>query len=65
MEKKYTFLRKELEDRTEEEKELTKIILQRKTVKYLEAIDNNLKFFFWLTVISLGIYAIVLVYQGQ
>ena len=52
MDEKY-FRDKPLEERTDHELEISKILLQRETNKKLESISNNLSFFFWLTIVSI------------
>lgn len=49
-----------LEERTDRELEISKIYLQRESNKRLRSIDNNLKFFFWLTL--LGIAVLIIAY---
>jgi hypothetical protein len=53
------FVKKPLEERTDRELEMTKIILQRKANKSLESISNNIKFFFYLTLLVIAVSIIV------
>jgi hypothetical protein len=48
-------VKKPLDQRTDKELELTKIILQRDTNASLRSLQKNLQFFFWLTIISIVI----------
>jgi len=47
--------KKPLDQRTDQELELTKIYLQRDTNASLRSLQKNLQFFFWLTIISIVI----------
>jgi len=51
-------IKKPVEERTEKELELTKIILQRESNRHLKSISKNLQFFFWITIISIIIIAL-------
>ena len=51
--------KKPLEERTERELELTRIILQKETNRRLKAIQNNVNFFFWMFIVSLLIGIII------
>ena len=53
------WVKKPLEERTERELELTRIVLQREANKRLKGIHNNVQFFFWLFVLSLLISLLV------
>lgn len=55
MTEKFDFLNKELNDRTDREIEISKVLLQRQTNKHLKSISNNVQFFFWLTIVSIAI----------
>lgn len=46
---------KPIEERTDRELEISKVFLQKQANAKLTSIQNNLSFFFWLTMISFGI----------
>lgn len=47
--------KKPLEERDDRELEVSQIILQRETNRRLKNIENYVAFFFWITIISIGI----------
>lgn len=56
----FSIIEKPLEERSDREIEISKIILQRESNLRLSSIQKNLQFFFWITIISIGI--IILAY---